>query len=347
MENLKIEYIEIEKLTPYKNNSKIHTKEQVKHIANSIQQFGFNDPLGVAGSDNLVLEGNGRIEAANFLGMQELPCVRLDHLSEKEQRAYVIAHNSLNLETGFDSEALLEELEELQNNFDFKEFGIGCEYMDSLQKINDPFYDELIKIQTENLVRNQFGWNGKYNLPIIKKQDIDLTKIKLMNFSNTKYNDANNNKKTIHFFIHDYRFEYVYSNANIAVKKLKQYYCLLSPDFSLYIDMPLILQMYSTFKSRWCGAFWQSLGLNVVPTISWSDSSSFDFCFDGIEKGSIVAVSTHGNKKAKEAFMLGYNKMLEKIEPTAIICYGKQFPEMVGKIIVFPYNRSEGKEVRR
>lgn len=77
MEELKIEYIEIEKLNHYENNSKIHTKEQIEHIANSIKEFGFNDPLGVAGEDNIVLEGNGRVEAAKLLGLEKLPCVAL------------------------------------------------------------------------------------------------------------------------------------------------------------------------------------------------------------------------------------------------------------------------------
>jgi len=126
MEDLKIEYIEITKLTHYENNSKIHTKEQIEHIANSIKEFGFNDPLGIAGENNLVLEGNGRIEAAKMLGIINLPCIRLDHLSNEEQQAYVIAHNSLNLETGFDDGILFQELKKLQN-FDFTDFGIDVD----------------------------------------------------------------------------------------------------------------------------------------------------------------------------------------------------------------------------
>lgn len=109
--------------------------------------------------------------------------------------------------------------------------------------------------------------------------------------------------------------------------------------------MPLMLQMYSAFKNRWCGAYWQSLGLRVIPTISWSDERSFDFCFEGIEEGSIVAISTHGNHRAKEEFMLGYNKMLQKIKPCAIICYGKPFKEMKGNLLVFPYNHFRSREV--
>lgn len=127
MENLKIEYIGIDRLTPYPDNSKIHTKEQIRHIANSIREFGFNDPLGIAGDDNIVLEGNGRIEAAMLLGMTELPCVRLDHLTEQERRAYVIAHNATNLETGFDDGVLFAELEKLQNNYDLKNFGLDTD----------------------------------------------------------------------------------------------------------------------------------------------------------------------------------------------------------------------------
>jgi len=127
MKDLIIEYIEIDKLTPFKNNSKIHTKQQIRQIANSVEKFGFNDPLGICGAENIVLEGNGRIEAAKLLKMEKLPCVRLDHLNETEQRAYVIAHNALNLETGFDEAALFSELKKLQNDFDMNGLGVDTD----------------------------------------------------------------------------------------------------------------------------------------------------------------------------------------------------------------------------
>ena len=76
------------------------------------------------------------------------------------------------------------------------------------------------------------------------------------------------------------------------IEKLKQYYALLTPDFSLFTDMPLALQIESVFKNRWCGAFWQRQGMTVIPTVAWGDERTFDFCFDGIEQGSIVAVCT-------------------------------------------------------
>ncbi len=345
MEELKIEYIEIEKLNHYENNSKIHTKEQIEHIANSIREFGFNDPLGIAGEDNVVLEGNGRVEAAKLLEMKKLPCVRLDHMTKEEQQAYVIAHNSLNLETGFDDGVLIKELDKLKD-FDFKDFGLNTDNFFKNVKLNHDYYQEMLSLNKQKLARSEFISNGKYDMPIIKKQEIDIESISLINFSNIKYNDTNNLNKTVQFFTHDYRFDYVYSHPKLAVEKLKQYYCLLSPDYSLYTDMPLAIQIKNTFKNRWCGAYWQSLGLNVIPTIEWSDERSFDFCFDGVEKGSIVAVSTYGKQKIEEEFMKGYNEMLKRIKPCAIICYEKPFPKMKGKLKVFPYNHNEGRDLQ-
>jgi len=134
---LTIERIGIDSLTPYAGNSKIHTKAQIGHIANSIREFGFNDPLAIAGPDNMVLEGNGRVEAAKLLGFTVLPCVRLDHLTSDEQRAYVIAHNSLCLETGFDDAVLFTELESLQS-YNFTDYGLDTEKyittLDNLQR---------------------------------------------------------------------------------------------------------------------------------------------------------------------------------------------------------------------
>ena len=143
MKELKIEYIDIEKLNHFEDNSKIHTKEQIEHIANSIKEFGFNDPLGIAGN-NIILEGNGRVEAAKLIGLKKLPCVRLDHLSKEEQKAYVIAHNSTNLETGFDDGVLFQQLKELQD-FDFTNYGIDI----------DKYLKTCIRVQKRLLKQNK------------------------------------------------------------------------------------------------------------------------------------------------------------------------------------------------
>lgn len=100
------------------------------------------------------------------------------------------------------------------------------------------------------------------------------------------------------------------------------------------------IQLESVAHSRWVGAFWQSKGLIVIPTVSWSDAKSYGFCFDGIEKGSIVAVGMIGCKHSKISFLRGYNAMLERVEPSAIICLGNPFAEMQGNIIAVDYINS-------
>lgn len=190
----------------------------------------------------------------------------------------------------------------------------------------------------QQLVRNEFLYRqsaGKYEFPIIKKQNIDVDKIKFLSYVDTKQDDTQNKDKTIHFFTYDWKFEKVYEDADKELEKLSQYYCLLSPDFSIFTNMPLALQIESIFKNRWCGAYWQSKGLNVIPTVSWGDEKSFDFCFDGIEEGSIVAVSTYYRENCEDDFMLGYNEMLKRIKPSMVLCYDEPFKSMTGNIKEF------------
>lgn len=187
-------------------------------------------------------------------------------------------------------------------------------------------------------MRNEFETSGKYNIPLIKSQSISLSNIELISCANTRYNEVNiNRKKGVHFFVDDYRFNNVYNNPEKALKKYSQYAFLLTPDFSTYADMNIWRQIESVAKNRWCGAYWQSKGLTVIPTISWSTSQSYEFCFDGVEKNSIVAIGMIGCKHSRLGFMNGYNKMIEKLNPSHIICFGKPFKEMQGNIISIDY----------
>ncbi len=114
----------------------------------------------------------------------------------------------------------------------------------------------------------------------------------------------------------------------------------------MYIEMNPVLQLHNTFRNRWVGAYLSEKGIKVIPTVNWGLENTFDFCFNGIEKGSTVAVSTymvseHGNHKAqKEFFLKGYDEMLRKIEPEIVICYDEPFPEMGGNILYIDYELS-------
>jgi ParB-like chromosome segregation protein Spo0J len=84
---LKVEYIPISELKPYDKNAKIHTPEQIEQIKESIQEFGMNDPIGIWGKDNLIVEGHGRLIACKELNMSEVPVIRLDDLTDEQRKA--------------------------------------------------------------------------------------------------------------------------------------------------------------------------------------------------------------------------------------------------------------------
>ena len=201
----------------------------------------------------------------------------------------------------------------------------------------------------QTLLRNQFPGKGKLKIPIIPKfqeKAGDFDDLLLISFDKTHLEDQNHLERMVHFFLYDYRFERVWKNPDNDIEKLSRYRAVLSPGFSMYLEMAPVMQLYNVFRNRWCGAYWASKGLRVIPTVNWGDESTFDFCFEGIEKGSVVAVSTymaseHDNRQdQKEWFMAGYNEMLRRIEPEKIVCYNTPFPEMQGNIIYVDYERS-------
>lgn len=109
----KIEYINVDKLSAYETNSRTHSDDQIKQIADSIKEFGFTNPV-LIDQDGTIIAGHGRVQAAKKISMDEVPCIRLSHLSEAQRKAYVIADNKLALNAGWDDELLKSEIEALQ-----------------------------------------------------------------------------------------------------------------------------------------------------------------------------------------------------------------------------------------
>lgn len=190
-------------------------------------------------------------------------------------------------------------------------------------------------------MRNGFETTGKWGIPLVKKQELPTYDITLVACSDTRSNDNEINKKRgVHFFVDDYRFSGIYDNPEKSLERYSQYAFLLTPDFSTYSDMDLWRQLESVAKNRWVGAYWQSKGLTVIPTISWSTPRSFEFCFEGVEQRGTVAVGMIGCKHSRVGFMRGYNEMLERLEPERIIVFGTPFPEMKGNIVPVDYQTS-------
>ena len=130
---LKVEYIPIEDIKPYEKNAKIHTEEQIEQIKKSIKEFGMNDPIGIW-RDNIIIEGHGRLMACKELGMEEVPVIRLDNLTDDQRKAYTLIHNQTTMNTGFDLDILNEELENIELDmslFGFDDFDFAIDLDDS------------------------------------------------------------------------------------------------------------------------------------------------------------------------------------------------------------------------
>lgn len=129
----------------------------------------------------------------------------------------------------------------------------------------------------------------------------------------------------VHFFLDDYRFETVWSKPERGLSRCCAVGAALTPDFSLWVDMPLVMQLWQVYRSRWCGAWLLTHGVSVIPTVSWSTPDSYPFAFAGITPGSVVAVSTVGvvrDRDARALFTDGYAAMLGAIRPALVLVYG-------------------------
>jgi DNA modification methylase len=134
MLELQIEYLSLGSLAPYAKNARTHSKKQVKQIAESITQFGFTNPV-LIDRENTILAGHGRVAAAKLLELTEVPCVRLEHMTKAQKRAYMLADNKLALNAGWDEELLVEELEAIlgeDSGFDVSITGFSLAEVDSL-----------------------------------------------------------------------------------------------------------------------------------------------------------------------------------------------------------------------
>jgi hypothetical protein len=147
---MKIEKIKVSEIIPYADNAKLHPERQIEQIKSSILEFGFNDPIAID-ENNVVIEGNGRLMAIKDLGYKEVDCIRIEGLTEDQKRAYILVHNQLTMNTGFDIDILNKELERIKGidmtQFDFElnidfdndiDTGDGNKYT---QKVDVPQYE--------------------------------------------------------------------------------------------------------------------------------------------------------------------------------------------------------------
>lgn len=327
---LKIEYIAISELKPYKNNARRHDRASIDAIANSIREFGFDDPVGIWG-ENYIVEGHGRVQAAKKLGMKKVPCIRLDHLTDEQRRAYGLAHNKTAEVSDWDYELLDLEINDLPT-FDFEEFGF--EVMDAeLEHERNAARTQALVENILDLGRGTYPGVGRYDIPQLYPET-ELPEIDEWIGFNYVLTDKEPKRKAVHFFVDDYQFERLWKNPDKYVDKLRQYAAVATPDFSPYADMPLVCQLYNHYRKHWVGAYLQANGVTVIPTIRAStDPRSLEWYLEGEPAGGIVLISNMWTKteETKDCFMREYSGMLERLEPTKVFVYGKKM-ELPGNV---------------
>lgn len=121
---MNVEYVAVDKIKAYGNNAKLHPGWQIEQIKKSIQEFGFNDPIAID-SDGVIIEGHGRFLAATELGFDEVPVIVLSDMTDEKKRSYMLVHNKLTMNTGFDYDILMNELVEL--DIDMDQYGFECD----------------------------------------------------------------------------------------------------------------------------------------------------------------------------------------------------------------------------
>lgn len=336
---MNIEYMNPDALTPYRGNAKMHPTDQVEHIANSIKMFGWTQPI-VIDENNVVVIGHGRLMAAKQLHLDKVPVVRRDDLTEEQTKALRIVDNKV-AKSKTDNEIIAEELSSIID-IDMEQFGFDLD-LEMDFGFDDDIDEERSSLQHnvfENQERMRFPSDNYYGFPTLSAtQTVGDKMIRFCDWKEIK--DPEN--YIAHFYYDDYKFISAWREPDKYIERLQRFKAVIAPDFSLYTDFPITLQILSCYRRQWCGAYWQSLGIDVIPDVVWGTKESFRFCFDGIPKHSTVAVSTVGVKRDKDwnnetdsLFRDGYNEMLERLEPTAVLFYGDMIEGLEGNIIRTP-----------
>lgn len=168
----------------------------------------------------------------------------------------------------------------------------------------------------------------------------------LMNLNNTqipqdivpfsKAKKCKNKRQYVHFYQHDKEFSVVLTGTKQYLDLLKQFDGVITPDCTMAIGQSKCLQQANTYMNRAVGFYLQRNGIPVIPNVRWSDESSFEYCFLGVPKNSIVSISTHGcitTKDERRMFKTGLAAMLDELQPVTVLVHGYMPDEIFGEFL--------------
>ena len=192
----------------------------------------------------------------------------------------------------------------------------------------------------ERLFENLKTWTptteeteGKHGIPKIEPCELpEIERWAPFNDLSRKIDKA----EGLQMYVDDYRIGRLWQSPLRYIDGLRRAGAVLTPDYSIYTDVPSALGIYNHYRKHWLGAYWQQCGLTVIPTICWGGDETFDWCFDGEPHNAPVSVSSVGTQRkadTKSAFMRGYDSMLERLNPSLILFFGHVPAEARGNIL--------------
>lgn len=309
-------------------NMNAHTSYGMGLLEKSLQQLGAGRSI-LIDKNNRIIGGNGVVEAASNIGLEDVQIVESDgkkiiavkrtdiDLDSKEGRELAMADNSIaSVNLSWDEDTVEEQQDKW--NFNSEDWGLSFQH-----EPHDYFGDERERTyKSTNLdLYNPETANNKYGFPELKGTYKIPTS--LLGFNEAK--TAKDTSSAVHFFIDDYQFERVWNTPKKYVPLLKKFDAVCTPDFSLYMDMPLAMKIWNIYRSRLIGKILEDEGIYVIPTLSWAGNDTLEFVFDGLPKGSTVAVSTVGVMKddnARDLWAKGMEMALAKLQPSTVVLYG-------------------------
>lgn len=317
---MEIENRKIKDIRPYENNPR-RNSEAIEFVANSIREFGFKQPI-VVDKNGVIVAGHTRYEAAKRLKLKEVPCIDASDLTDEQIAAYRLADNKVAERSTWDSKKLNEELDKILD-IDMSQFDFDIP--DPLEEDEDDGYfgDERERTYDEYHLRefDESEVEGFYQMPVLRPVDHVPEDLIGFNYMLT----AKEKNVGIHFYVDDYQFERVWNAPQQYLPKLAEFDTVLTPDFSLYLDMPVAMKIWNCYRSRMLGQMMQRMGITVIPTAQWAEESSFTYCFDGMPHKSTISVSTVGVKNHDESLKVwreGCDEMIKRLEPKRLLIYG-------------------------
>ena len=178
--------------------------------------------------------------------------------------------------------------------------------------------------------------------PSLKRDDfsdIDWNAIRFTSFSNISQVD-DYSQTIVLMFHYDEVLNRIWNDPVKYVDKFGKFMAVATPDFSAYTNMEPIQIEHNIYKNRWLGCLYQSLGVRVIPTITWADEKTYDVCFCGIPQGSVVLISTVGCVHFQEQFLKGFNEMRKRINPSLILVRGKMIDGMTGNLVFIDFEET-------